>query len=83
MEIQRVWAAHSEKLHAALEICGIYKPDICAIWLGSKELVLRKSWNGNLMHLQEELKKHDLTRPLTVRFETLADTGEQLDAMVL
>ena len=51
----------------------------CAIWIGKSELVLRTHWNGNLMNLQNKLNQQELTRPLTVRFETFADVGEQLE----
>jgi hypothetical protein len=76
--IKRIWVTHPEKLKASLEACGIYKQDICAIWIGKSELVIRKHWNGDITDLQNKLNQQELTKPLTVRFETFADVGEQL-----
>ena len=76
--IKRSWVIHPEKLRASLEACGIYKQDIRAIWISTSELVIRTHWNGNLMNLQNKLNQQELTKPLTVRFETFADVGEQL-----
>ena len=40
------------KLWTALGECGVTRGDSLSLWLASGELVMRKSWRGDLVELQ-------------------------------